>query len=177
MRALVPHLCYEIKMFLMTATSLHHETRLAIDTEDLEAWTAHNAMLESLTIHARILSDFFFAGRGKDGDVIAGDYVADWQRLRGKKPKVLLLVNPRVGHEIAHLNLARLKHTPDTKAWPSWEIVETLFDVLKRWLEHSPPDVRNAVRAQVDHVNTWIANRLAAQTPPPDADADPRPED
>ncbi len=37
-------------------------------------------VVETLTVHARILTDFYLRGRDKPDDAIADDYVPDWRR-------------------------------------------------------------------------------------------------
>jgi hypothetical protein len=79
-----------------------------------------NASLESFTLHARTLVGFFFGGKTNPADMVASDFFDEprkWQRLRGKKDPVLMLVGPRVGKEIAHLSYDRLGVTPEAKAW------------------------------------------------------------
>src|SRR5688572_21299671 len=70
-----------------------------------------NALLESFSIHARALLQFFFPMSPKSDDVLAEDYfggTAAWEAVRGAEPAALNQVNRRVGKEVAHLTYARL---------------------------------------------------------------------
>lgn len=145
LRDLTPHLTYEVKMLLWTDLLLHREARGASppDRENHNVWTIHNALVESLTIHARILYAFFFQGRAKPGDAIASDYVPNWTRLRPRASKLLQRVPTRVGFEIAHLSFGRLAHkTEEDRRWPFWAIADELIAVLNVWLTHAPDYAR-----------------------------------
>jgi hypothetical protein len=88
--------------------------RLAAITMRMTAGTAidqneRNALLESFTVHARCLIDFFWK-TPKGDDASAAHFCPDgsWERARGTIPDEVSKVNPRVGKEIAHLTYARL---------------------------------------------------------------------
>jgi hypothetical protein len=95
-----------------------------------------DALLESFSIHARALLQFFFPINPKADDVLAEDYFAgteEWERLRGPQPHALEQVNRRVGKEVAHLTYARLGISEEAKQWRILEITEALTDVAKRF--------------------------------------------
>jgi hypothetical protein len=142
-RELMPHLCYEIKMLLTTDLLLLREQVKPRDPTALEDWTIHNALFEAHTIHARSLYSFFFLGRGKPEDAVAGDYVADWTRKRPKSVTVLKTLSPRVGKEVAHLTYGRLAYKNDEeRQWAFTDITKALIDVINLWLEAAPQYAR-----------------------------------
>jgi hypothetical protein len=145
-RELLPHLIYEIKMLLMTDLLLLREQKTPRNPDHFEDWTIHNALFEAHTIHARALYSFFFQGRGKPADAVAGDYVLNWHLLRPAAAPVLKTVSPRVGREIAHLTYGRLAYkTDEERKWAFTDITRALVAVINLWLTHAPQHVRDAL--------------------------------
>ncbi len=60
LRELLPHLCYEIRMLLMTDLLLLRGDGVPRDRSEIFDWTVHNALFEAHTVHARALYSFFF---------------------------------------------------------------------------------------------------------------------
>jgi hypothetical protein len=146
LRELLPHICYEVKMLLMTDLLLLREQDNPRDRNSPPDWTIHNALFESHTVHARALFAFFFQGPNKPEDAVASDYVRDWPRIRPKPAAILNTVSPRVGKEIAHLTYGRLAYkTDDERQWRFTEITKALVIVLNQWLEHTPNYVRETL--------------------------------
>ena len=88
-----------------------------------------NAILESFTIHARGLIQFFFPKQPRRDDMLAADFlpsVAAWEAARGEMPPVLASLDARVGKEVAHVTYGRLLVTEDAKPWSLTSIVEAL---------------------------------------------------
>jgi hypothetical protein len=80
----------------------------------------NNALLESFTIHTRVLLDFLYAEKLQTDDVVAEDFFSEpslWLSVRPVKSDCLASVHKRVGKEIAHLTYARLDVTPEAKPW------------------------------------------------------------
>ena len=116
------HLHYEISMFDFTAREL------AI----LGPSQRRDALLESFTIHARILTDVFFPAGGEDSDVFAQHYFDDpmtWKKARGPKPTFDVRAN--VGTQIAHLSYKRLDIGPEAKNWPVAQIHAELMRAVR----------------------------------------------
>src|SRR5262245_15166166 len=109
---MIPHLEYEIQMFQWTAEQLSwHETNSV---------PARNAFLESFTINARALLQFFFYFGAEVDDLLAANYFDDplaWSKIRGKRASAFDPVPTRVGFEIAHLSCKRLGVEPEAKDW------------------------------------------------------------
>jgi hypothetical protein len=139
LRELVPHLCYELRMLLMTDQLLLEEQERPPNRDDPRDWTVHNSLFEAHTVHARSLFNFFFRGPENTGDATAGDFVPDWKKHRPKAPAVLRRVPPRVGQEIAHLTYGRLAYkSEDDRRWPNWDITNEIVNALNAWLRHAP---------------------------------------
>jgi len=149
-RELLPHLCYEIRMLLMTDLLLLRENKIPRDPGRLDEWTIHNALFEAHTIHARALYGFFFQDARKPDDAVAGDYVMDWSLNRPAPASVLGTVSPRVGKEIAHLTYGRLAYKNDQeRRWTFTDITKALVDVVNLWLPRAPEYVRRELLAYI----------------------------
>ena len=128
------HLHYEVWMF----TSLASGLASGITGESV----INNALLESFTIHARVLLDFLYAEPRYD-DVIAEDFFASpelWREARPPKSDNVKTVHKRVGKEIAHLTYARQDVTPETKGWGFSEIVQAVQPVVDAFLGAVPQE-------------------------------------
>src|SRR4051812_11520484 len=122
------HLHYEFWMFVTLSRAL------AISVFGQGA--IRNAILESFTVHARVLLDFLYAEKPQADDVIADDFFTDpetWRQIRGDMAPALQKVNRRVGKEIAHLTYARLEVTPEIKGWSFLEIASAIEALVTRF--------------------------------------------
>ena len=102
----------------------------------------NNALLESFTIHARILLDFLYAEKPWEDDVIAEDFFDDpaaWYEARPAKSEKVEIVHRRVGKEVAHLTYARQEVTPETKPWPFIEIANEVNAGFSKFLSLVSP--------------------------------------
>jgi hypothetical protein len=120
------HVNYEVYMLGKTAQML----TIPISA----AGPLHDAVLESFSFHARVLLDFFFSEHPRDDDLVAGDYFDDpsrWVAARGELPIELVQVKDRVGKEVAHLTLGRLR--VEDKRWHFLAIARALSEVFERY--------------------------------------------
>lgn len=146
LQAIAKHIVYEFQMLQQTC-------ELARAEEDV---LRRNAFLESFTIHARNLLDFFYSPQGpkkfpKPDDVIAEDFFDDptlWHTKRPGKSDILSTVHLRVGKEIAHLTYHRLSVTKTGKQWPNSRIANEIRTVFMRFKELAPPDRLSPVVAK-----------------------------
>jgi hypothetical protein len=133
LRAVAEHLYYEVGMFLNLAKVLA--------TGALGEGSLNNAVLESFTVHPRVLLEFLFGENLRDDDVVADDFLGSegrWANLAGEIPPILNAVRQRVGKEIAHLTYARVSVTPEAKHWHFLEIAAAMQSVLERLLAVVP---------------------------------------
>lgn len=159
------HLYYEMWMLYETAARLVHDS--AVDGD----WVVKNALIESLTIHARSLAIFLYPEEGskRPDDVTSDEYVGDiqqWRQARGTIPPELKTVIQRTGKEIAHLTTKRHPPGAPQKLWSPEPIVLAFFDPLRLFAAH-------VARGRLDvSVSAFIANLPAgAASPPPAPDA------
>jgi hypothetical protein len=134
LRAMSEHVLYEIEMFSYTTDLLTPELWQGVPA--FMATGAHNALIESFTIHVRALRDFLYAEPRGD-DASAADYFPEgvWSAIRLPEPDVLRDARRRTGKEIAHLTYARLDGEADGKLWPHREIVDALRSALFRFID------------------------------------------
>jgi len=103
----------------------------------------HNATLESITVHARALYEFFYGDNPRSEDAVADDFLGGegrWTDLRGAAAPILESVRRRVGTEIAHLTYGRLEVTPEAKEWSLSEIMRAFDEVLGTFLRNVPAE-------------------------------------
>lgn len=136
LRAASDHLYYEVMMLKRTMERL---------TSGPEDDVVSNALLESFTIHARALMDFFYPSEiPQVTDVIAQDFIGDgqsWEEVRGDQPEIFGKARRRVNKEIAHLTYDRQTVTPALRG-PILEISNKfLANVPKRLLGSHWPTI------------------------------------
>jgi hypothetical protein len=133
------HLLYEIQMLFGTAQAMG---TLDLEGEnDVRRWAIRNALVESFTVHARILLDFLFSTEPKPDDVIAEDFFdngSTWLQYRPAKTQLLATIHKRVGKEVAHLTYARLAVIPEAKQWHFVNIANQISAVLEKFLRLVP---------------------------------------
>ena len=99
----------------------------------------NNAILESFTIHTRILLDFLYSNNPRSDDVIAEDYFPEpaiWHNSRPHKSELIEMVHYRVGKEVAHLTYTRQKLDEESKKWPFLEIAHDIEKAIDCFLRN-----------------------------------------
>jgi hypothetical protein len=127
------HVRYEIGMF--------HQTAAELIAGRFGEGVVRNALLESFTVHARILLQFFFPASPGDDEVLAAHFFGDtteWRKLRGAVPASLEKVRSRVGKEIAHLTFDRVEIGPEAKLWHIADMLLEMNGVVAKFFEHLP---------------------------------------
>ncbi len=150
------HLFYEFWMF----TSLARGMASGIFNEGIIS----NALLESFTIHARVLLDFLFSENPRSDDVIAEDYIpsqSDWVKIKGSKSEILKDIHKRVGKEVAHLTYYRQKVTLDAKIWNFIEIANEINSIFNKFLNLVPKNLlgtnwQKSIQNETELVNSYF---------------------
>ena len=128
------HLHYELDMLLGTA-------RLLATSVYSDDTVLSNALVESFTVHARVLLDFLYDQSPLSDDVVASDYFTDpqdWISKRPAKSSILTQVDSRVGKEIAHLTYVRNEVTAEMKKWQFIEIANDVRRVIAVFVNAVP---------------------------------------
>jgi hypothetical protein len=128
------HLKYDVMMLRRT------QELLAVPPGPNEHAALRYALLESFTIHTRVLCEFFYerARADKVDDVRADLYCAGWTAGRPQKLADLDVVK-RMGFEIAHASFKRLEVTSELKPWQHKLIRDELEKTLASFLKQVDP--------------------------------------
>jgi hypothetical protein len=130
------HLHYEFWMLVSLARIL--------SSGSLGPGVISNGLIESFTIHARLLLDFFFDQNPRPDDVVATHYITDlaaWEKYRGDQSDLLKKLDTRVGKEIAHLTYGRLDIAPQEKAYDFIAIAKELYSLMEHFKECADQDM------------------------------------
>jgi hypothetical protein len=132
------HLFYEIEMLLAASRFL----QALPDPQTPREKLIRNAVVESFTVHLRVLIMFFYSERRYLDDVLAEEFMlkGEWTKLRGEKPAQLAEAELRMGKEVAHLTTSRYSDDESdspNKIWPTAELVSELLGLLKTFLKHA----------------------------------------
>jgi hypothetical protein len=112
LQRMAPHVLYEIHMLEGMIDAVDRYDLLSSD-EKANQKRKHNAHIESLLTHVRILDEFLGRSvRHYETDLLATDYIQEW------RPSSLLTRRERtdINTRLAHLSTARLDPRPD------WEL-------------------------------------------------------
>lgn len=133
------HLRYEIEQLSAAAGALRRD--FWANAPRYMAKTAHNALLESWTIHFRALYDFLY-GKPRDDDMRAGDWFpgGEWPTIREGPSDALKAARTRVNKDIAHLTYDRLNRQGENVFWPHHDVVDSLRTDLFRFIENVDQD-------------------------------------
>ena len=129
------HLHYEITML--------HGTMLLLATGALGQSVLSNALIESVTIHARVLIHFLYPTNPYQTDVLAEDFFerGEWGKIRPNEPEVFSAVRGRVNKEVAHLTYDRQLVTPELKAWDVVTLGNAILGSIKRFRKAVPQEL------------------------------------
>lgn len=113
-----------------------------------------NAMLESFSIHARVLIDFFYPVNPRPNDVIANDFLGapdQWATICPPKSELLDHVEQRVGREVVRMNYDRQEVVPILIGSPFGKIVAELHRIFQRFLKAVPAEFLGPRCAEFKH--------------------------
>lgn len=144
------HIGYELEQACQCAALLRAGTHQNDDDP-----VVHNALLESMLLHARSLIEFFVRPAGRFDDMALNDFVATKPRWkRGPDDAVARLgtehIKTLLDKHLAHLTWPRVGSNQ-----PSWtydDIPEDLWSVTNNWCEYlrrRDPDLRAVLAPHV----------------------------
>ncbi|MBI3838808.1 MAG: hypothetical protein HY288_12860 [Planctomycetia bacterium] len=152
--AVAPKVAYEIRMFRYTSDRLR---RLDLDLDTVfpdnvsprvgtgistEEVREASMVLESFLVHTRVLRDFFWRGRSRPDDVVAGDFVGGWKMPSDSEYSYLFSHKDRLDKALAHLTTARVTYDSEGKGWAIREIENEIEPMIERFLRELPEDRR-----------------------------------
>jgi len=127
------HLNYEIWMFYETCRRfINFDWNLLLQFEK-------NLLVESLSIHTRILVDFFYSDRIDRNDIVAQDLLPkdkNWITIRPPLTQTLRDAKQKANKQLAHLSAWRIKIEKDgKKAWNISGILRNMKEVIRKFEE------------------------------------------
>ena len=145
-RAASDHLYYEIQML--------QGTMAILATAATGQSILSNALIESFTIHARVLMHFLYpTGSIQPSDVLAEDFFDDvghWLAIRPDEPAVFRTARGRVNKEIAHLTYDRQLITPELKGWNFVALGNEILKIVQIFVSAIPQQLLGLRWQQID---------------------------
>jgi len=120
------HLFYEAQMFVVC--------RAIKPRDQFEA----NLKVEGCALHLRNLIEFFYPSAPRVDDVLAADYVANWDARRPAITPLLESARARANKELHHLTAHRISGRPAHKAWDFEGLSKELKGVVSAFIGLQP---------------------------------------
>jgi hypothetical protein len=134
LRAAMAHISYEWQAFGSASIAVIKASNPGQPHEVLmrtQLPLVRPALLDSLAIHARTLLHFVYPRDERADDVLARDFIPDWDALRPAEPADLETFRKRVNKLIAHLTYDRIAVTESESA--SWFVPGLLEALTAAW--------------------------------------------
>ena len=124
------HLRYEAWMYVEARDGLRPTSQFEV-----------NVRIEVCLFHLRNLIDFFYLSNPRPDDVVAADYLANWENDRPPFSVALDAARERANKELAHLTTKRKAGTPPDKAWDFPSLSADMRVVVNKFLSLSPSNI------------------------------------
>jgi len=120
------HLFYEVQMFVQACT---------LQPSGDQRQFLMNMKIEVCVLHLRNLIEFFYpSSNPRPDDVVAANYVEDWDAKRPAITPLLEKARYRSGKELHHLTAQRIDGQQEHKAWGFATISGDLRAVIKAFI-------------------------------------------
>jgi hypothetical protein len=99
------------------------------------------ALLETFSIHTRVLHDFFYSENPGPDDVIADDFFdtsQNWSTIRNPKSELLSMATLRMGKDIGRLTYGRREVIPILRGWDYCTIANELQATFRKFIQAVP---------------------------------------
>jgi len=173
MRQMIPHIEYEVIMFLGAAAELDERDRdrvMELEIDDPKRM-ARTAFLEVFLLHARALDEFLGYKRGStDDDLWAGDYTGKTAWVERSTvptypgdPSIGPLhsaVRTRINKQLAHVTTKRMDKENFPLAGIATDIHMTLRDFINSEAVRHKPEY-DRLRALIDDHQKWLIRILS----------------
>lgn len=124
------HVNFELSGFMSAIIGIANSMKQPPDFMTVPLSTVRQALIDSMTIHARSLIHFAYPdGQVHTDDVLAEDFIPDWSSKRPPWPDALVDVRSRVATEVAHLSYRRIGLTEEEVL--KWDLNGLLGAVAK----------------------------------------------
>jgi len=123
------HVIYEVANFFKMAKVFCAPNPVGALPPNLKH-TVNMAVIEACSTHLRNIIDFLYTDKPQPTDVVASDFCANWQHVRGAMPPTLEKARVRSNKEVAHLTTSRIPGAPPDKAWDFASLANEIRPVL-----------------------------------------------
>lgn len=124
------HVSFELSGFMSAIIGIANGLKQPPDFMTVPLLTVRQALIDSMAIHARTLIHFAYPdGQVHTDDVLAEDFLPDWDAKRPLWPDALADVRSRVATEVAHLSYRRIGLTEEEVL--KWDLMGLLGAVAK----------------------------------------------
>jgi hypothetical protein len=147
LRAAKAHIVFESQCFMGALGGLLDANKQPPDIGvTLAVLRFRQALVDSMVIHARALIHFAYPETPIfPDDILAKDFIPDWDSKRPVWPAALDSWRRRVGTEVAHLSYKRLPLSEtEISQWPLREFVELKFEVFRIFVANLPAELADS---------------------------------
>jgi len=120
------HLFYEVQMFVLA------RAKRPVDQLEMKF------KVEGFALHLKNLIQFFYPSNPDADDVLAADYVTDWDASRPAITPLLESARARAGRELHHLTVQRVTGRAAHKEWDFDDISKELKGVVSAFVGLQP---------------------------------------
>ena len=120
------HLFYEVQMFVLA------RAKRPIDPLEMKF------KVEGFALHLKNLLEFFYPSNPEADDVLAADYVTDWDVKRPAMTPLLKNARAQAGRELHHLTVQRATGGAAQKEWAFDDISKELRSVVSAFVGLQP---------------------------------------
>jgi hypothetical protein len=144
LRAAKAHIVFESQCFMGALGGLLEANKQPPDIGmTLAVLRFRQALVDSMVIHARALIHFAYPEAPIfPDDILAQDFIPDWDNKRPAWPVALDSWRRRVGTEVAHLSYKRLPLSEtEVSQWPLKEFLDLKVEMLQVFAANLPPEL------------------------------------
>ena len=161
------HLHYEIWMLYENAMWLTEYDELTGPSVE------YNSHLESMLLHVRALTDFFYNGGTWDDDVVAADFMPEGESWDADLParlttakRVLTTAKRRADKELVHLTFKRVGKSIEEKGWNFIELQRCVWDTVGAFFRQADRDRFGGLTAKFCELQVRFAPKAAVSNEP-----------
>jgi hypothetical protein len=155
LRAAMAHISYEWQAFNSAGSALEKAARASaapVNMMHVQLAMVRAALVDSLAIHARSLLHFVYPRGEQPDDILAQDFIPEWETLCPSSPADLDTFRRRVNKLVAHLAYDRIELTREEELnWVMPGLIEALGAAWKVFLSNLPEDLKEPPGAPVQY--------------------------
>ncbi len=144
LKAAKAHVLFEVQALLSAITGLARPQHQQVPNLLMVALlSVRQALIDSMAIHARGFFHFAYpVGRVHPDDILAVDFIDDWDVRRPPWPPELSDIRARVARDVAHLSYQRIGITEEeVSRWNLPALVDAIRGVLEAFRSGLPTEL------------------------------------